>query len=170
MRVCRRCARWRPAVCGTVARRARSRACSCARRVCVRDAAHVRLGATMASELAEKRSAICVGWVDRRSGCEGTLPGPDRETSADFSCKRSAVSADFSETSKKGGLRERSQGRRRRRTQRGGAAVPPVVVGMVRGSAGAATVLDGPTISWTPFCTVLSFLPPPLPKTSAGSA
>ncbi len=33
----------------------------CARRVCVREAAHVRLGATMAIELAEKRNAIvCV--------------------------------------------------------------------------------------------------------------
>ena len=29
-----------------------------ARGVCVREAAHVRLGATMASELAEKRSAM----------------------------------------------------------------------------------------------------------------
>ena len=37
-----------------------TRAC-CARRVCVREAAHVRLGATMAIELAEKRKAIvCV--------------------------------------------------------------------------------------------------------------
>ena len=40
-----------------------ARAC-CAWRACVREAAHVRLGATMAIELAEKRNAIvCVGVV-----------------------------------------------------------------------------------------------------------
>ena len=40
----------------------------------VREAAHVRLGATMASELAEKRSAIA--WVGSSAGrdvCEGTV-------------------------------------------------------------------------------------------------
>ena len=45
-----------------------------------------------------------MGWVERRSGCDGTLPEAHPETSADFTCKSSAVSADFSETSKKGGF------------------------------------------------------------------
>ena len=44
----------------------------CARRGCVREAAHVRLGATMASELAEKRSAIAwMGWVERARDVKG---------------------------------------------------------------------------------------------------
>ena len=60
-------------MCGTVARRARRRACrlraACG---CVREAAHVRLGATMASELAEKRSAIAwMGWVERARDVKG---------------------------------------------------------------------------------------------------
>ena len=56
-----------------------------ARGVRVREAAHVRLGATMASELAEKRSAIAwMGWVDHGRVVKGHFADTDVETSADF--------------------------------------------------------------------------------------
>ena len=92
MRVCRDCARWGKRCAawwrgGPDAGRA-----GCARRACVREAAHVRLGATMASELAEKRSAIAwMGWVDHGRDVKGHFADTDGKLPLIFIWKRSAV-------------------------------------------------------------------------------
>ena len=71
-----------------------------ARGVSVREAAHVRLGATMASELAEKRSAIAwMGWVDHGRVVKGHFADTEGKLPLIFIWKTSAISADFGETS-----------------------------------------------------------------------
>ena len=55
----------------------------CVRSVYVREAAHVRLGATMASELAEKRRAIA--WVELSDGRDVDSSDPGSEESLHFS-------------------------------------------------------------------------------------
>ena len=134
------------AVCGAVARRARRRACRLRAAWCVGEAAHVRLGATMASELAEKRSAIAVDGLGRsRSGCEGHFADTDKETSADFHLEKerglSRFQRDFIERRAfQKSRNERPSSTRLTRTQHGGArsAVPPPSFGMPCAATGWA--------------------------------
>ena len=89
-----------------------------------------------------------MGWVERRSGCEGHFQSRIRKLPLISKVKlKGAPSRPISaRLQRKGAFREDPQrAASSTRTQRGGAAVPPAV-------RHGARRLNAPKISWAPFC------------------